>query len=107
LIIFCFLYGLVTNLYSQIISLRFQKKQFLIDIITSIEFIQWNKAKSIWILHFLFDNYSIDCDCDDCISVFLQTKTNSTYGSEYEFLLEPIIQIKNTIALNFVHTTVV
>jgi hypothetical protein len=45
-------------------------------------------------LHFLFDNYSIDCDCDDCISVFPKTKTISTYGSEYEFLLEPIIQIQ-------------
>ena len=85
---------LKVNLQNQIINLGFQKKQLLIDIITSIEFLQWNKAKSIWVLHFLFDDFSIDCDCDDSISVFSKTKTISIFGSEFEVFLEPNIQIQ-------------
>jgi hypothetical protein len=73
--------------------LSFDKTQYLIDIINSIEFIQWNKAKSIWILMFLFDVYSIDCDCVECKNIFSRNEI-STFGSEYEFFLEPIIQIQ-------------
>jgi hypothetical protein len=41
-----------TELNDVISRLSFRKRQYLIDIITSIEFIQWNKAKSIWIQKF-------------------------------------------------------
>ena len=46
---------------------------------------------------FLFDVYSIDCDCVECKNIFSENAI-STSGSEYEFFFEPIIQIQ---AYNF------
>ena len=85
---------LKTKLYDQINRLSFHKKQDLIDVITSIEFIQWNKAKSIWILQFLFEHYDLDCDCAECKKMFPESKAISTFGSEYEFFLEPLIKLQ-------------
>ena len=68
-----------TKLYDQISHLSFQKKQDLIDIITSIEFIQWNKAKSIWIKQFLFEHYDHGCDCAECMDIFPKSKSISIF----------------------------
>jgi hypothetical protein len=86
-------FRLNNKISNEILHLSFDKSQYLIDIINSIEFIQWNKAKSIWILMFLFDVYSIDCDCVECKNIFSRNEI-STFGSEYEFFLEQIIQIQ-------------
>ena len=39
---------------------------------------------------FLFDVHSIDCDCVECRNILSKNEI-STFGSEYEFFLEPII----------------
>jgi hypothetical protein len=85
---------LKTKINDEINRLRFPKRQDLIDIITSIEFIQWNKAKSIWIQQFLFEHYDHDCDCAECMELFPENKFISTFGSEYEFFLEPLIKLQ-------------
>jgi hypothetical protein len=82
------------QIIDKIMGLLFSKKQHLIDIINSVEDVEWNKAKSVWILRILFDDYVIDCNCDECIIVFPLSKTISTFGAEYEFLLGPIIEIQ-------------
>ena len=80
----------------------FMKKQDFINIINSIEFLQWNKAKSIWILNILLSEYSFDCNCEECIVYFPKTKSISTYGSEYEeFFRQPIIEIQKYTFLSF------
>ena len=86
-------FRLNNKISNEILHLSFDKTQYLIEIINSIEFIQWNKAKSIWILMFLFDVHSIDCDCVECRNILSKNEI-STFGSEYEFFLEPIIQIQ-------------
>ena len=83
-------FRLNNKISNEILHLSFDKTQYLIEIINSIEFIQWNKAKSIWILMFLFDVHSIDCDCVECRNILSKNEI-STFGSEYEFFLEPII----------------
>ncbi len=76
-----------TKLNDQISHLSFQKKQDLIDIITSIELIQWNKAKSIWIQQFLFEHYDLDYDRAEFKIIFPERKSISTFSSEDEFLI--------------------
>ena len=60
----------------------FSKKQHLIHIINSVEDVELNQAKYVWILRIFFY-----CNCDECI-IFIPL--NKTFGAEYEFFLGPI-----------------
>ena len=81
-------------------------KYNLIDTIQSIENKDWNQAKSIWILKVLNLKPNCACLCEDsecedsdckpsCDCAYNSqcdmklNKQISTYGSEYEFFLEP------------------
>ncbi len=86
---------------SHVDSSTFTQKQDFINIINSIEFIQWNKAKSTWILNILFSKYSYGCNCDECIIIFPKSKSISTFGSEYEIFLQPIIEIQKYTFISF------
>ena len=63
----------------------FPEKNDLIEIINKIELIQWNIAKSTWILKILFNDYCLECDCSECVTVFHKSRTISTFGAEYEY----------------------
>jgi len=79
-------FRLNNKISNEILHLSFDKTQYLIDIINSIEFIQWNKAKSIWILMFLFDVYIQTW-------VFVQTNDSEIYVQEVPRILP--IGLKN------------
>jgi hypothetical protein len=84
------------------------KKQNFINIINSIEFIQWNKAKSIWILNILLVEYSFDCNFEEFIVYFPKTKSISiSYGSEYEFFYIQLLKFKNIHFFLFVQIIVI
>jgi hypothetical protein len=83
------------------------KKQNFFNIINSIEFIQWNKAKSIWILNILLSECSFDCNFEECIVYFSKTKSISTYGSEYEFFYIQLLKFKNIHFFLFVQIIVI
>ena len=64
-------------------------KYNLIDTIQSIENKDWNHAKSIWIFKVLNLKPNCACLCEDSECEDILKKQISTYGSEYEFFLEP------------------
>ena len=48
------------KIVDKIIASLFPEKNDLIEIINKIELIQWNMAKSTWILKILFNDYCLD-----------------------------------------------
>jgi hypothetical protein len=80
-----------SKLNSSIISLILFKP--IIRIINSIEMNEWNKAKSIWLKEILYEYFDFDCNCSECAPLF-KNHTINTFGSEYEFFLEPIINLQ-------------
>ena len=70
----------------------------IIQIIECIETNNWNRAKSIWLSKILYSEYDLTCKCDECIELtenkIISNNSISTFGSEYEFFLNPIIQIQ-------------
>ena len=70
-------------------NLPYPERNHIIDIINCVEKKEWNKAKSIWISKII----NSDCDLTGKNSI-IKNKTISTYGSEYEFFLNFIIQFQ-------------
>ena len=81
------------NIVSYISNMKFHSGHFLNEIITCIENKEWNKAKSIWLLDVLSLDYELECNCDHCKNC-LTNGAISTFGSEYEFFLQPIVEIQ-------------
>ena len=99
------------------------KRNCIIDIISCIEKNEWNQAKSLWLVYGLDLKHDFSCECDLC-KEFFNRKTVSKFGSEYEFFMQPMIQIQkynlisfcsndcelnmnliNSVSLNFVKNT--
>ena len=86
-----------SSLNSKIIELiltsTFINRHNIVEIINFFQNNEWNKAKTTWLLNMLSLDYSIDCTCDHCVSV-LSNGSISTFGSEYEFFLSPLIKLQ-------------
>ena len=86
------------NIMQYIGGLSFEFGNDILQIIDCIEHINWNRAKSIWLSKILYWEYDLTCKCEDCIVLtdnkIISNNTISTYGSEYEFFLNPIIQLQ-------------